>query len=147
VVAVRTGDGAVRVLGRPDGGEFSGEVSCFVPDACADARGAEVFTRPLAGVADVLVASDGVEDPFYPIDRNGPALLAQLREGTGDALDGFQRQPAVGPVIGADALDADAAAARLAEWLTFEKRGENDDRTLVVLTRRRPAVGGARAPG
>jgi hypothetical protein len=135
VVAVRTADGQVRVLGRPDGGEFSGEVTCFVPDACADARGAEVYTLSLDGVTDVVVATDGVEDPFYPLARTGAALFAQLRDGTEAPLDGFQRQPTLGPVLGS-ATSGDVAAERLAEWLTFEKRGENDDRTLVALWRR-----------
>jgi hypothetical protein len=126
----------VRVLGRPDGGEFSGDVTCFVPDPCADARGAEVHALPLADVTDVLVASDGVEDPFYPIARTGPALFAQLRDGTGAPLPDFQRQPPLGPVLGAARPGGAAAAARLAEWLGFEKRGENDDRTVVALTAR-----------
>ncbi len=148
VIAARTADGGVLLVGGGDGGgEFSGEVACFVPDACADARGAAVHALPLAGVTDVLVASDGVEDPFYPLARTGAALFAQLRDGTApgaDAagappLDGFQRLAAVGPVVGPRAPAAGEAAGRLAEWLTYEKRGENDDRTLVALTRRAPA--------
>jgi hypothetical protein len=31
VVALRAADGSVRLLGESDGGEYSGEVSCFVP--------------------------------------------------------------------------------------------------------------------
>jgi hypothetical protein len=142
VVAVRSADGEVRVLGRADGGEFSGEVSCFVPDACADARGAEVHVLPLDGVTDVIVATDGVEDPFYPIARTGAALFAQLRDGTDAPLADFQRQPVLGPVIGPHAPPGADAAERLAQWLTYEKRGENDDRTLVALTRRASAARG-----
>jgi hypothetical protein len=37
-------------------------------------------------------------------------------------------------VLGAGVAAPDAAE-RLAAWLTFEKRGENDDRTAVLLTR------------
>jgi hypothetical protein len=132
--ALRAPDGAVRVLGSGEAGEFSGEVSCFVPDACADARAAVVATSALAGVADVLVATDGVEDPFYPLARTGPALFAQLRDGVAAPLDGFQRQPVHGAVVGA-AVAPGESAERLAAWLGFEKRGENDDRTAVVLSR------------
>jgi hypothetical protein len=135
VIVARTADGGAQVVGRGDSGEFSGEVSCFVPDACADARGAEIHVLPLTGVTDVVVATDGVEDPFYPLARTGPALFAQLRDGVDAALDGFQRQLSHGPVLGADVAGPDAAA-RLLDWLAFEKRGENDDRTLVALTRR-----------
>ena len=145
-LALRGTDGAVRLLGAADAGEYSGEVSCFVPDACADARAATVSTADLADVAAVLVATDGVEDPFYPIPRTGPALFAQLDRGVDAPLDGFQRQPAHGPVLG-DGVSDGEAAERLLAWLTFEKRGENDDRTAVVLSRRgraaRPAAAGA----
>jgi hypothetical protein len=93
-------------------------------------------TAALDGVADVLVATDGVEDPFYPIPRTGPALFAQLDGGVAAPLDGFQRQSAHGPVLG-DGVPGAVAAARLLEWLAFEKRGENDDRTAVLLSRPR----------
>ena len=136
VVALRAADGSVRLLGESDGGEYSGEVSCFVPDACADARAAAPVTAALDGVADVLVATDGVEDPFYPIPRTGPALFAQLDGGVAAPLDGFQRQSAHGPVLGGGVPGAEAAS-RLLEWLAFEKRGENDDRTAVLLSRPR----------
>jgi hypothetical protein len=137
VIAVRTPDGGARMLGQGDGGEFSGEVSCFVPDPCADGRPPAVHALALADVADVLVATDGVEDPFYPLARTGPALFAQLRDGVADgaALADFQRQPAHGPVLG-PGVAAGEAAERLLAWLAFEKRGENDDRTAVALARR-----------
>jgi hypothetical protein len=95
-----------------------------------------VHALPLADVTDVLVASDGVEDPFYPIARTGEALFAQLRDGSAGRLPDFQRQATLGPIVGASAPAGGAAAERLAEWLGFEKRGENDDRTLVALSRR-----------
>lgn len=142
VIALRTTDGTVRVVGSGEAGEFSGEVSCFVPDACADARAAAVHLTALADVADVLVATDGIEDPFYPLGRTGPALFAQLYDGVTAPLDGFHRQPAHGPVLGPGVPPADAAE-RLAAWLGFEKRGENDDRTAVVLARVVPLAGGA----
>lgn len=138
VIAARAPDGAVRLLGAADAGEFSGEVSCFVPDACADARAAAVTQAALDDVDAVLVATDGVEDAVYPLARTGAAVFAQLAGGVGEGPDallpGFQRQLAHGPVLGAG-VAADEAADRLARWLTFEKRGENDDRTAVLLAR------------
>ena len=74
-----------------------------------------------------------------PRREAAPYALAQLAGGVADGPDallpGFQRQRPHGPVLG-DGVPAPEAAARLAEWLGFEKRGENDDRTAVLLTRR-----------
>jgi hypothetical protein len=92
-------------------------------------------TAALDGVADVLVATDGVEDPFYPIPRTGPALFAQLDGGVAAPLDGFQRRARTARAGRRRARRR--AAARLLEWLAFEKRGENDDRTAVLLSRPR----------
>jgi hypothetical protein len=41
--------------------------------------------------------------------------------------------------------DRTLACQRLARWLAFEKKGENDDRT-VMLIQREPASGGAGSP-
>jgi hypothetical protein len=135
-VALADRDGTVRRVGAGDAGEFSGEVSCFVPDDCAPGRATQsVVELPADAVRVVLIASDGVEDPFYPVERTGPALLAQLEQGVREPLPGFQRQDAQAAVLGAG-----EPAEALLDWLRFEKRGENDDRTLVVAHRTpRPA--------
>jgi hypothetical protein len=130
-VAVERRDGAVTIAARGDHGEFSGEVAAFLPDlSAATAAAADVRHVAADGVRNVLLMSDGVEDPWYPLPRTGPTLLAQLRDGVAAAAAGFTAQEVQPEVLGA----ADAAA-RLAHWLTFEKRGENDDRTLVVAWR------------
>jgi hypothetical protein len=140
---MHVGDGAAVFLHR-DGraslptaghaGEFSGEVAHFLPDDGALAQLQEsVYTAPLHDVSGVLLATDGVEDPWYPMTRTAPALFTQLVQGVRDAnaMAGGVMQPLRGPVLAA----TDRAAA-LGAWLAFEKRGENDDRTLFVATRR-----------
>jgi hypothetical protein len=129
-VAAEDAAGTVRVLTLGDGGEFAGEVAHFVPDPGALAHGiAGIVVEPLAGTRSVLVCSDGVDDCFYPMSLLGPLLLAQLRTGVTEGAPGMVQRPG-GPV-----LRADDPSAALAEWLTYEKRGENDDRTLAVLWR------------
>jgi hypothetical protein len=131
VIAVMHRDGRITRIGLGDSGEFSGEVACFVPDSCADARAtASVTVVDAAEVELLLVASDGVEDPFYPIERTGPLLIGQLLHGVQDTFPGFQRQTTQPAVL--RAVDAGEA---LLEWLRYEKRGENDDRTFVVAHR------------
>jgi serine/threonine protein phosphatase PrpC len=127
-VAVEATDGSVRLLTAGDSGAFAGEVSHFLPDAGAAEHGAaRVTVEPLGTARALLLCSDGVDDCFYPIPRLGPLMLAQLREGVTEGAPGFVQRPS-GPV-----LRADDPAAALAEWLSYEKRGENDDRTLALL--------------
>jgi hypothetical protein len=130
VAATLDVDGTVTRIGAGDSGSFSGEVTCFVPDEESEARARVVVRMDPARVQALLVATDGIEDPFYPIAKRGADVFRQLRDGNEATLEGFVRQPAHGPVFGA----ADGAES-LASWLQFEKRGENDDRTIVALAR------------
>jgi hypothetical protein len=135
IAAVLDADGTVTRTADGDSGDFSGEVTCFVPDEGCEARARAVVRLDPARTGALLVATDGIEDPFYPITKRGADIVRQLRDGNDATLDGFVRQPAHGPVLGHP-----DAAANLATWLRFEKRGENDDRTIVALTRRDAAA-------
>lgn len=136
--AAQVGDGFI-VIARADGeleraaagdvSEFSGEVSCFLPDPGSADRGRAATVLDADDLSAILLATDGVEDPFYPIERHGPLLLRQLREGVQAAAPDFQRQAVQGAILGPDGGD------RLLTWLGFERRGENDDRTLVAAWR------------
>ena len=70
--------------------------------------------------------TDGIDDPFHPLEQSGSALVAQWRDGT-TAPIGVAKQPLAASVLG----DADA----LLQWLSFEQRGEVDDRTLLLAWR------------
>lgn len=136
-----TRDGALRRLGVTDSGGYSGEVTAFVPDASAEEIAMRVAVHALEELESVLVVTDGIEDPFYPFDRKGLEVVRQLYEGVERPLDATLLQRPHGPVVGsAEALE------RLAEWMAFERRGENDDRTLVGAFRlppRAPSSAGA----
>ena len=122
-------DGTVRLVGEGDGGAYSGEVSCFLPDEGARQRADAAATVLQWDVAAVVLCTDGIEDPFYPLARGGVALLRQLRDGVDDPLPGF-RQEARDAV-----LDAPDPSGALLAWMGFEKRGENDDRSLAIAWR------------
>ena len=128
-VALRRTDGTVERLCGGDSGEFSGEVSCFVPDDGAARRARATVVIDAADVAAIILGTDGVEDPFYPIERHGSLLFSQLAEGVAAPAQHFQRQELHGPVFGPD------GDRQLIRWLGFERRGENDDRTLVAAWR------------
>jgi hypothetical protein len=103
----------------------------MIPEGGAPAAiAASLQSLPAEEIEALLLCSDGVEDPFYPLTReNLAALFGQLRDGVAKPLPEFS-QPAHGPVLGAP--DAEELLQR---WLSFEKRGDNDDRTVVILHR------------
>ena len=136
----QVGDGAICLLrkdkstarlGASDSGTHSGEVSCFVPDDCARVKAKAVdVTSDVASVECVLVCSDGIEDPFYPLEKSAAAIFRQFYTGVETPLKDFKSQlPQPAPLL------QESAAWGLAQWLEFEKRGENDDRTVAVLHR------------
>lgn len=123
-------DGRVTIPTSGHAGEYSGEVAHFLPDdGAADALLASVHVETSARLAGVLLVTDGIEDPWYPMVRTAPAMFDQLvlgvRDDNADVAGVTQRVR--GPI-----LSADSTARMLAAWMTFEKRGENDDRTLFV---------------
>lgn len=131
----QVGDGAVLVL-RRDGSvtrvgaqresAWAGEVTCFVPDACSMTQAAELRQVAAGDVQLLALMTDGIDDPFHPLEQSGAALVSQWRTGT-DAPIGTARQPRLGPALhGPDTL---------LQWMTFEQRGEVDDRTLLVAWR------------
>lgn len=134
------GDGAICLLrkdrstarlGASDSGAHSGEVSCFVPDDCAREKAKTVVAvADVPSVECVLLCSDGIEDPFYPLEKQAAAIFRQLYAGVTEPLPDFKAQlPQPAPLV------QESAAWGLAQWLEFEKRGENDDRTVAVLHR------------
>jgi hypothetical protein len=133
-------DGRTSQPMQGDAGEFSGEVAHFLPDAGALARLQQsVLVQPAAGCAAVLLASDGVEDPWYPLPRHAAALYQQLQHGVSSEQ---ATAAGVSPAHTTTVLNAPDPVRALVDWLSFEKRGENDDRTLCVARR----VGSVWAP-
>lgn len=143
---MQVGDGAMAVL-HADGtvshphaaatGDYSGEVAHFLPDDGAlDVLQSSLKTMPAANVAAVLLASDGVEDPWYPFTRWAKPLVLSLADGS-DGTEGATDAdralpPSLVPSFTQSVLDAPDPVHALADWLAFEKRGENDDRTLCL---------------
>ncbi|MDZ7632528.1 MAG: protein phosphatase 2C domain-containing protein [Gemmatimonadaceae bacterium] len=125
-VLVQRSDGSVVRVGAMRETAWAGEVTCFVPDACAMTQAAELRQVNAADVSMIALMSDGIDDPFHPLEQSGDALIAQWRNGTTTPI-GTARQAQTGPVLGSP--DA------LLEWLAFEQRGEVDDRTLLLAWR------------
>lgn len=147
LVTLQVGDGAiigltragtVRRLGVTDSGSYSGEVTAFIPEVTLDGIAARLTTHALDDFESLLVVTDGIEDPFYPLERRGVDVMRQLYEGVEAPLDATMLQHPHGPVVGAD-----DALEQLTAWISFERRGENDDRTLAGAFRLPPRRLGA----
>jgi hypothetical protein len=121
-------DGRIHRPAAGDGGEWSGEVHCFLPDpeTMTRARAATV-EHDVPDLAALLLVTDGIDDAFYPFAKHAPAILGQLLHGANAPLTGLASQATTPALLASPAPDA-----TLHDWLGFEKRGENDDRTLAV---------------
>lgn len=139
LAAMQVGDGAMTMRHRTGDvshpyaaatGDFSGEVTHFLPDdGAVDVLLASLTTLPATDIEMVLMASDGVEDPWYPFTRHASTLMTTLATGVDNQT---VLPPGVVPSWRASVLHAPDAVHAMMEWLAFEKRGENDDRTLCV---------------
>jgi Protein phosphatase 2C len=142
VVTMQVGDGGIVLVDvngtvsspqAGDSGEFSGEVTHFLPDDGSRERlQASLHVTPRTHVHALLLASDGIEDPWYPLARHAPLLITSLTDGVSDtrAAD-IQAASGVAFTWRGPVCAADDASTALGEWLSFEKRGENDDRSLL----------------
>jgi serine/threonine protein phosphatase PrpC len=130
-------DGRADRHGEADSGAFSGEVTSFIPDTNAPEHSQKAIkSHPIAELEAILLCSDGVEDPFYPLDKNSAVIFHELYHSLPAATTnaaGVRHNSPIGSVLDQNGSDA------LATWLGFEKKGENDDRTIVLLHRDPPA--------
>jgi hypothetical protein len=140
---MQVGDGAVALRHRNGTmqhplaaatGDFSGEVAFFLPDdgALEQLQGS-ITILPEAEVESVVLATDGVDDPWYPFTRYAGVLIDVLRRGI---IDDAVLPPGFSASRRDSVTNAIDPATALLDWLRFEKRGENDDRTLCLIERR-----------
>lgn len=144
------GDGflAVKKKGRPaerigtsDSGAFSGEVTCFMPDPPVS----EFYRKSLEENAPIpeevveayILCTDGIEDPFFPVHRNVVGIFDQLFEGYREPIQDVTYPSGQEPT---SITRSDDAGEELLKWLGFEKRGENDDRTIALIYREELAL-------
>jgi hypothetical protein len=144
------GDGflAVKKKGQPaerigtsDSGAFSGEVTCFMPDPPVSEfyrKSLEENTPiPEEDVEAYILCTDGIEDPFFPLHRNVVGLFDQLFEGYRKPIQDVTYPTGQEPV---SITRSEDAGKELLKWLGFEKRGENDDRTIALIYREELAL-------
>ncbi len=130
-MAIRHHDGTLTHPHAAATGDYSGEVAHFLPDDGAlDQLQGSLSQRPANDVQTVLLATDGVEDPWYPFTRHAGVLIDTLLTGSTDET---ALPASLVPARTTSVLQASDPVQALADWLAFEKRGENDDRTLCLV--------------
>jgi len=136
----RKGQPAERI-GTSDSGAFSGEVTCFMPDPPVS----EFYRKSLEENAPIpeedveayILCTDGIEDPFFPVHRNVVGIFDQLFEGYREPIQDVTYPSGQEPT---SITRSDDAGKELLKWLGFEKRGENDDRTIAFIYREELAL-------
>ena len=133
------GDGAMGVyrpdakdglllLGEPDSGEYAGETRFLTSPGELDPAAVSKRTRVtvLADFEAIVMATDGVSDPFFPSD-------SKLRDFECWREFWAEKLPAEAP----NAFDAERSPAERAEallkGLDFRVRGCHDDRTVLAI--------------
>jgi len=136
IAVKRRGQSAERI-GTSDSGAFSGEVTCFMPDP----QVSEFYKTSLEEnppipedeVDSYILCTDGVEDPFFPIHRTIDKIYGQLTEGYKEPIADVTYPEGQEP---SSIIHAASPGDELLKWLSYEKRGENDDRTIVFTYRK-----------
>jgi hypothetical protein len=80
-----------------------------------------------------MLCTDGIEDPFFPIHRTVGEIFTQLFEGYQNPIKDVRYPEGAEP---SSIIRAASPGAELLKWLSFEKRGENDDRTIALIYRK-----------
>lgn len=113
----------IRLLGEPDGGEYSGQTRFLTMKETFAASSLYGRVRfELVPDFDALVLmTDGITDALFQTDSN----LAKSEKWQ-ELIDGIN---AAAPLQ----RDNQALDAQLAEWLNFWVKGEYDDRTIAIL--------------
>lgn len=131
----RKGQPAERI-GTSDSGAFSGEVTCFMPDPEVtqyyQKSLEENLPIPVDDIEAYMLCTDGIEDPFFPIHRTVDDIYSQLLDGYKQPIKDVTYAPGDEPQ---SVIRSTEPGVELLKWLGFEKRGENDDRTITLVYR------------
>jgi serine/threonine protein phosphatase PrpC len=133
------GTGEVKVLGKPDSGEFAGQTRFLTMKGEIDREKVKERTRLnfAESFEAIILATDGITDPYFPSDADTQSpekwnnfWTKILKEG-----DKGSDKDNVGcpELFNADATLEEKAKALL-KWLEFWSKGNHDDRTLLIVT-------------
>ncbi|QGG46490.1 PP2C family serine/threonine-protein phosphatase [Heliorestis convoluta] len=114
-IAIWQGNDSVTLLGSADTGTFASETKFITSRNIEQELGHRIFFSIKKDVLAVAAMSDGVCDDFFPAEQEMPALFLQVH----DIVKG--------------STEPDKA---MLQFLSYERRGSFDDRTMAILYRR-----------
>lgn len=121
IASLQVGDGLVcfkdqanqiKVLGKPDQGEYSGQSKFLTSSGIAHQLGQRVHTCSISGLKALAIMTDGIADDFFPYQEGLPYFFKAMQE---------QVFPNPDPLAG------------LRSWIQYDKIGSYDDRTLLFV--------------
>ncbi len=114
---------SVKILGEPDGGEFSGQTKFLtMPDIWGNAEGLykRIRFEIVKDFTAVILMTDGITDPKFETDNN----LKDIKK-----WDEFWKDLS----NEVDFKQAQNADEQLLKWLEFWSPGNHDDRSIVII--------------
>jgi len=132
MIAAVNVDNKLKLLGKPDSGEFAGEVIPLTNKKLRDDREKRhrVFST-VQRMKALLLMTDGVADDYFP---NDPEMLQLYRDLIKEHIINSSENP--NEDYRENNQELAPTEARLRKWLdSYTVKGSFDDRTLVVLFR------------
>lgn len=131
-VGIYTADGTCTLLGIADHGEYSSETRFLTTPNIEREFPQRVLFSMKQDIRCLAAMCDGVSDDFFPESKRLIELFV------GDPIPDMKTKEG-GPVRGVvhEVIKAPQNGESLREWLTYEKKGSSDDRTLVLMYRSR----------
>ena len=123
------------VLGEPDGGEFAGQTRFLtIPD---EIHAETIKKRVRFSFCDtfeaLLLATDGITDPFFPSEAAVADGHRWLEFYTKKLKEGCDEEPNGCPSIFDPQQTPQKKSEDLLQWLNFWSKGNHDDRTLLIV--------------
>lgn len=129
-VGIYTADGTCTLLGIADHGEYSSETRFLTTPNIEREFPKRVLFSLKQDIRCLAAMCDGVSDDFFPESKRLIDLFV------GDPIPDMKTKDGQ-PVRGVmhDVIKNSQNGESLREWLTYEKKGSSDDRTLVLMYR------------
>ncbi|MEG6521995.1 PP2C family serine/threonine-protein phosphatase [Desulfotomaculum sp. 1211_IL3151] len=115
LIAIWHGGSNVSILGKADSGVFASETKFITTKGIENELEHKVFFAIKPAVDAIAVMTDGVSDDFFPPETIMPKMFESVYQ---------------------ELIGSAKPNENLLKWLSYERRGSFDDRTMVILHRR-----------
>ena len=116
VVATQSFENKIKVLGKPDFGEYAGQSSFLTNPNIRGILNKKINISAHDNLKSIVIMSDGIADDFFPFKVG---LISFFKE------------------IDEKVLKNSRPLNALKEWISYEKVGSNDDRTILIISFRK----------